>query len=291
MLCNHLFEDAESDLRSVRLAQKWAFEFFHWMEQRNTDVPLGEINELNFMQPTIKDVGKLDLFYVSGWRLGLPDDLSFGIAWMSDGSTTSARARMVPAIQENKMHYFVLLMANSDLRQQTDVMWQLNANSLVHEITHYFEYKRGYNAALYWQRHRAAKRERDGMPPIPQKKRTLRNYYNAPLELNSHFQQAFADMFIGLASRLAQQKQYGIADEIPWLDSFRAFYAQFRKVADQQKYQYLQSLSGPNRQKLIRRLYKLYTLIKQRWPNLAEIRQQADEFVERWQAADQKDAA
>jgi hypothetical protein len=109
------------------------------------------------------------------------------------------------------------------------------------------------------------------------------------LEYNAHFQQTLASLFSAMASLLASREHYGDARmELPWLGSFQRFVAKFFETADRQKYQLRQYLSEANRRKMIRRLYKLYGVIKQQWPNVPEIQAQAQAYVMRWRADDLK---
>ena len=283
MLCTTLFEAAEDDLRYQRLANKWMLAFTGWMDKHNSDTPLGEIAEFHYWPATMRDGKSIDILYLPAWRVGIDvNDLSFGIGWVPDGSTDNRRAFILAGIQENRRHYYVVMMAKRDPRQETDVLWGLPMDSFVHEVMHYFDYKRGYDRALYLQRLRNAgksdqKRLADRGPAA---------YYNDPLELNAHFQQGLGSLFVSLASKLAQKAHFGEADPADWLDSFDAFLKRYIKTADQQKDQYLQYISEPNKRKMIRRLYKVYTLIRQQWPDLPEIQEQARDYVAKWQAED-----
>lgn len=285
MLWSELFESPEDDLRAQRLAHHWMMLFSQWMEAHNSDTPLGDIQELYFWQPLLLDGRRVNLLYLSGWRLGLDaTDISFAIGWMPDGKASDSRGFLLPVIQDGRRHYYVVLMTRGDPRGRTDVIWGLNMSSFIHEVTHYFEYKRGYELAQYRRQQRGGSRKRiaDQGPEA---------YYNDPLEYNAHFHQTLGSMFTAMAARQAGEVHYGDTDALPWLDSFQRFLAKFIDVADQQKYQVMRFLSEANKRKTIRRLYKLYGLIKQQWPNVPAIQAQAEAYLANWRAADAQSAS
>lgn len=280
MLWSELFESPEDDLRAQRVAHHWMSLFSQWMEEHNSDTPLGDVHELLFWQALLRDGRRVNLLCLSGWRLGLvAPDISFAIGWMANGGVGDSRGFLLPVIQEGRRHYYVVLMTRSDPRERTDVVWGLNLSSFIHEVTHYFEYKRGYERA---QSRRADKPEGRLADRGPEA------YYNDPLEYNAHFHQALSSMFTAMAARQAAEVHYGSTDALPWLDSFASFLAKFIDVAGQQKYQLLRYLSEANKRKTIRRLYKLYGLIKQQWPNVPTIQAQAEAYLANWRAADQQ---
>ena len=285
MLCNELFEDANADLSSVAKAQRWAYLFFDWMDKHNSKTPLGDIQNLRRLSSIqISSKKNIDILYIPGNEISkdIPSDINFGVGWSSKEDNTT-RAYCIQMRIDNKQETFAILMLNKNPTMDTDVIYGTKISSLVHEIIHYFDYQRGYYNAVMRQRTSTKKTKLDLKKP--------RIYYNSPIEFNAHFNQLLADIFISLSAFIAQKKYYPNEniDDIPWLASFNLFYKNFESISNRTKYQFLLHLSNTNKKKIIKRLYKIYYLIKEQYPNIPEIQKQAESFIQNWTERDKND--
>lgn len=290
MLVQHIFESPANDLRVQAIARRWSLLFSRWMDQHNTDTPLGELDAMDYWpNKELRDGQAINLMYIPASELGseLPSDLNIGIGWMSDGSEPHSYAHLVVDFDPSthRMIYYVVLMTSRDPRADVDVIWRLHMTSFEHELTHYFDRRRGYDRTL------ARLMTMTGKPPSMKRFAAPEDYYNDSLEFNAHFQQIFSSMFLHLAAHIAQKAHFGAADEdhIAWMESFDAFWHEFQKKERYQKDEFLRFLTPMNKRKLIRRLYKLYSLLTQAdWQNIEEIKQHANDLLQNWRAQDEK---
>lgn len=239
-------EDAAADVTRVRVAERIMNKFIHWLSINNEEAPLQDIMEHSFKPTTLEQV-----LFASGETIGLPKgfhDLNLGFAWKSEGLPRSnARGWLSP--MEHPMggprKYLACIVRDTDPSKDTDLAYEMGYEAkeiLVHEITHYLDYKRSTVNPGSTQK-------------LIKKRGPVAGYYNSPLEFNAFFQQGLHAILKDL-----RERPYGSRfrkDET--LATFQNFLADNLYSFN---HSYREHLDDTYKRKFKRRLYKLYTLIK-----------------------------
>lgn len=258
MRYSELAESPEADLAQLREATKLSQAFVGWLVDHNEHTPLGDVPGLvrvTFGQNTGKEG-----YIVSAYEVGLKDvdDLSFGFVWLKDGRRSSTKALLARGIRDGRRHYYAVFQLDHDPEKVTDIAFSLRWTSMTHELTHYLDYKRGFEKNGINTRRDDSLAARGDLSDG-----NLRAYFNDPLERNAYYQQAISEIVSQLVVWSHNEARHEQGEEV--LASFDKF-LDFCKGELRPDFQ--DFLTQENWRKLTRRLYKLYGYLKHHWPNL-----------------------
>jgi hypothetical protein len=237
-------EDAAADVSRVRVAERIVNKYIHWLANANEEAPLEDI-----MQRTYRPNKNEHILFADGETIGLPKgyhDLNIGFAWGDGPPNVRGWLNTLVHPMGGPPKYIICLVRQTDPSKDTDLAYEMGYEQkeyLVHEVTHYLDYKR-------------AKDLKPGSTQKLVKKRgTTDGYYNSPLEFNAFFQQGLHAILKDLRERPAGSR-FRKEDAF---DSFANFLKDHLFLFDRG---FRDHLDATYQKKFKRRLYKLYTLIK-----------------------------
>ncbi len=292
MRCTELFETAEQDLQTLRVAQRAAGLFAQWLGDHNEDTPLRDCKPFRerdsrsgvlWLLPAT-EIGLTDAYLYLGLTQKTPGDDNGG-GFVNYSVTGEHRYLEEPERTAKTPVYLVMTLAE-DPSDATDIAYKINWSAFTHEYTHVLDYRRGF------LRHKEnVNKHRFNAKKIvriqPKAKDDPDFYYNNPTEFNAYYMQGLHTILYQLTMPLhtkADPEQFRHTN----LSSFAVFSAHYLMWFD---LTWLKHLTPRNRRKFDRRFAKLYMLVRQSWPDLAAIRDiqtQNAEGEARWA---EKDAA
>ena len=257
-----LFEDAASDLGTVRLAQSLSNQFARWLTKANETTPLKDIPE-GQLQGRERGGRFMKMITFAAKDMGINNrhNLRFGVGWYEDGVEHGEMGLMISSGTMVMPFYTIVLVSQKDCSNDVDVAFGLHWSSCVHELIHYLDWKRGYINTVA---------KRAGKPR--QALDTPERYYNDPLEFNAHFQQGLAQL-MNSASFSLRYKPEKVSDYLVSFDRFSAW-----SIGMMPK-DFVKQLNPEYKKKFGRRLYKLYDLFRSKWPDIEAIKLLADEYA------------
>jgi hypothetical protein len=237
MKIQHLFEDANADVAANKTANEIASKFARWFMPKNEETPLQDVPGVQFV-----NMYEMRIAYFDAKLFGIDDPtLHIGFSWTKDGSPTEKRGLLVRARMSQgdpTAHFFVTAVLSKDSTNEVDVAYSMRWDSLIHELIHYLDFKRGFKGE------QGVKRKKHG-----------EDYYNDPLEFNAHFQQGLHEImrqFTSQSSRVQMTVKNSLAD-------FHVFDAWAKSSMPKSFYLYL---TPENLKKFERRVYKLWMYLK-----------------------------
>lgn len=252
-------EDASDDVIRVRVAERIVSRYIQWLAVNNEEKPLEDI-----MERTFRADKRENILFVSGETIGLAKghhDLNIGFAWPAEGFPSGNARGWLNAMNHpmgGPRKYLACLVRESDPSKDTDLAYEMGYEAkqiLVHEVTHYLDYKRstiepGSTQKLIKKRGQAA------------------GYYNSPLEFNAFFQQ-------GLHAVLKDFKERPMGSRFRKEDSLATFEQFLADHLHEFDRGYRDNLDDVYRRKFKRRLYKLYDLIRQNPNDIDKVAREA----------------
>lgn len=269
MRYHEITEGPENDFEQVREAQRLMNTFMQFLTHHNENTPLRDIPGVRETFFRNKNGDTIPCYVVSAMmtgaaRIGGPNrDLYFGFAWNPDPDSEIHRdseAFLSRGMNGNVRTYYAMFKMDSDPGDQTELSWGLNWDNLLHELVHYLDYKRGV--------------ERDGKPSPDREnkflnRRSIADYFNDSLELNAYYQMALKEIFrqITQAARFANEKD-GQDFYRETLSNFEGFKKRFMIEF---RYDWLKHLTPENKKRFAKRFYKLFALVRDKWPNIKAV--------------------
>lgn len=269
MLCQHLFEDPEKDLKTVRYAQRAVGKILRFLTDKTENTPL---KDCGFDHVT---ASKDELWMFPVTDAGLPhQNVRFAVGWRMAADTKRKTKAFVVTAQDGPKQ-FILLVALLDHNPEndTDIAYKLDFSDVVHEFIHVLDYRRGYLT----HKDNIKRAERlSGTKREP----TQEQYFNSPIEFNGYYQQGLSKVLNSLviaSYKLKQSPTYAYAYRVQTLKSFNAFLREHRYSFNDS---WMHMLTPENKKRFMRRFYRLYELVRDRWPNMEAIRDMAAESEE-----------
>lgn len=281
-----IFEDAKMDLATARQAQKMVSAFTHWLHKATEN---GSLND----NPGIRTrrVEGSTLVYVSAEEIGLDGhpDLSFGLMKNNGKGVAGCLYKSIPN-PEHARRYWATLMVDFDPLTKEDIIFSIGGsrwNDLEHEVIHYFDYVRGFKTAqaLVARDNKAKKRNAQARGGPWDADIAKTNYFNDPLEFNAYYQAGVSEILTRI-TRAPPRK-----DRTHFLDNYDTFERTFRDCFHAT---WFGRLSYPNSRRFDKRLYGLFTMLSQNWPNIDEIKDrvaEAQAAYAKWAEKDKLNAA
>jgi hypothetical protein len=237
MILHDLFEaDARTDIRSAKTASDLVNGFRRWLGAENEERPIKDVMSLYH-------VGGEDMWYVEASKFGGPSDLWFGLSYGSvHDEHTEGFLRPLRNTQTGQAIYAACLRIKADPANEIDFAYSFSQNQmayLVHEVTHYFDYKR-----------RKGPRTKS-----PKTQSGTTAYYNDPLEFNAFFQQGVHTVLASLKTMRPSREFF------THFETYDNFYATFKMDFDES---FRANLTPEMRKKFDVRVYKLWEVLKER---------------------------
>jgi hypothetical protein len=293
MLCRHLFEDAEKDLKTVRYAQRAVSKIWRFLTDKTENTPLKDAGFFH------TETGKDEIWMFPATDAGLPHrDLEIAVGWRRVAATTDKEknqqtsAYVTTGRDGTRSFVLLVLLLDHDPSDDTDIAWKLDFSEIVHEFVHVLDYRRGYlkhRENIHRQQLRqGAKFKGYGM------KRSRAKYFNSPIEFNAYYQQgvsALLNELVIATDKLKDTPSYAHAYRASVLASYAAFQREFHYCFDNT---WLRSLNAKTKHRFVKRLYQLFVFVRQNWPDMDAIKDMTAEnkaSAERWKAADDAQAA
>jgi hypothetical protein len=258
-----LDEGAKEDLDVARKAERIATQFGMWLAMHNEDKPLAEIG---FTEMHIMD-NICCVISASKVGIDLPN-VFFGFSqdgkgWRNKRSGTSPNAVVCrfPNGGVDRPLFLISIVHGFDPIFATDVTWKLspnNHNVMVHEIIHILDMRRGL------------------LKRNPVNGKTQTQYFNSDHEFNAYYEQGVSKFLQGLL-RYTRDDQGRHSFRIKYLSSFQNF--SFFAMHDFNT-NWMHHFSPTTKKKFMKRLFKLYALMTQEWPNMDVIRDREKELEE-----------
>jgi pterin-4a-carbinolamine dehydratase len=238
-ISDFLTEGPAQDLIAIKQAKHVEAAFAKWIHENNEDTPLGEIPEIN-----LEYIQGVSTFTVPAAVLGLrsPSFKKLNIGFGYDPKRPGTKGLMMskhPQLLDST--YYVLGMVDYDPSHEVDVAYSISWSSMIHEIIHFFDYRRGLEAV-------AKQRSAKGADGKTYKGQTAEEYYNNPVEFNAHYQQGVAHIDAAMARMKDEYKT-----EV--LKSFGNF---ARRFMPEMPKNFFLALNDEYTKKLNRRFYRLY---------------------------------
>jgi hypothetical protein len=259
-----LVEDARADLAQRAEAEKIVSAFQSWLHAHNAKTPLKD-TPAGYTRPfgrgrrawviPARDVG-LDL-----------DNLYFGFTWSENGEQDHADAALTRASDEGRAVYFATFSEYGSPLEKTDISYSCRWDDMQHEIIHYLDYVRGIqrNGRFSARRSATIAKRKTKMD----KTKSMAPYFDDPLERNAYFQDGFNQLF----KAIVQLTRYRVRpDRDESLEKRLASFASFLKMAlPYFRGQWVYGMSPRNKNRLMRRLHRVYSYIKETWPHTEEV--------------------
>lgn len=249
MEIRELLEGGHADIAAHGEASKIASMIGRWMSENNQEKPLKRI----MMQ---KSLGQDRMGFVASCKfMGLPEqyhDLMFGFGYYPYESGAQMRrdngtdAYMAVVKSGDVRAYLVIMMVDEYPGEEFDMMYKIEWSNLIHELTHYQDRKRS-------QTFQKAARG------------TGTEYYNSPMEFNAYFQQGLYSMLGELGHFPKASKPDAIAARVATFPAFLKSY----EIEFDSDWRY--HMLPDTRRRFLRRLYNLWTAIKDGWPDTAGV--------------------
>jgi hypothetical protein len=233
MIVRELFEDAGSDLSNLGEAQKIASDFGQWVSKHNEDVPLGKLG-------LFRRISELNTIFVNGTSFGQNENLNIGFGWNADGSRTRDGAVMFNGKGPNGVVFYIIILVDHDPSKDTDVIFGVKWQHLIHELTHYLDRMR--------QKGQSSKNKFNGLVRGSDSNKGPEHYYNHDLERNAYFQQGLHEIM----TRFPRMPE----SEFATFDKF------LKNNLMDFDYNFRNNLNAQNKKKFMARLFKLYEFLK-----------------------------
>lgn len=239
MKSTQLIEAAESDLRQVDQARSISKKFLNHLARYEDRTLLATPGAYE-----ARVGGYHGVFFDAQAILKEFPDLSFGFVTTARGA--DVKAVLLRSAPGHRPRYWACFVVDKNPADAIDIAFSVSWNNMVHELTHYLDYKRGY--------------DRDGAPTGQRekevnalKKRMTYSYYNDPLELNAYYSMAVADIIDRMKAEMRRDGQRAYYDRV--LRSFDAFKSEFLYEF---RSDWVRHLNTANRKRFEKRLYLLW---------------------------------
>lgn len=223
-LLDFFVEDAEQDVNAMGEATRMTREFQRWLLRNNEEVPFGKLS-------TRIRANGIVIWWVKAANIGLSEypDLMLGFYHVDNNPARGLHLRFR---QNNVPMQAALVAINDDIDNAVDLAYQMDHNVMVHELTHYLDFKRMSPSRLSVTKSEQAK---NGS-----------SYYNDPVETNAFFQQGIESFFRSYVSDRS---------ELPWksVDDF------IRHARPHFRENWLDSLNPQRKRAFDKRMARLYT--------------------------------
>lgn len=261
MFTADLFETPERDLSTLRYAERAVSKLGDYLRRKNEDVPLKDCG-FRRMQ-----TGPDDIWLFPVTDAGLPHrDVWFGVGWQPGGHDANFKTQAYATTGRNaegdRLSYLIMLLADNP-ENDTDVVFKFRWQSLIHEMIHILDYRRGL------LRHKDNVVRAASIRGERPKKPDPSTYYNSPIEFNAYYQQGMYGILNMLSrSDILDNASYQLAFRRDNLLSFDRFQGIFMHEFD---WQWVDHWTPATRRRFLRRFYKLYELVRDQWPNMIAI--------------------
>jgi hypothetical protein len=282
MRYHEIVEGSEQDLNWLAESNRIQRVFTDYLRENNTNKVLEQCGFRVSPCPSARQEN-MAIATISMRELGMREykDLSLGFSWNiyeSEAKNNKARGyHFVEGYSDGSFYHYVTLHIDHNPMMDRDVSWEVQWDAFPHEMQHYFDHKRGYNAGL---------RKKLAAGKSTQKDLKGAAYFNDALEYNAHFVQGMVDIFRDLVRTVKDGPEAIDTFRAGPLSSFKAFQHEFLCYMPKNFHLYL----DPEMLKRFnKRFYKLYTYVKDGFPDLAYIKSELEHdaaMEARWAAED-----